>query len=126
MKEQPQGVPDEEEGAQGAPDENEGAQEAPPQNEQDEEQEEQEDQEASLMVDEAPPAHHHNLRGNPINYDHQFAHQFTQLAGIIAKGPRSDTAIDLQNHIMVVGLVFNQMGAGGSKTIQKPGHHRRM
>jgi hypothetical protein len=55
-----QGVPGKDEGAQGVPDENEGAQEAPPQNEQDEEQE---DQEAPLTVDEAPPPHHHNLRG---------------------------------------------------------------
>jgi hypothetical protein len=52
---------------------------APPQNEQDEEQE---DQEASLTVDEVPPAHHHNLRGNQISYDHRFAHRqgFTRLS----------------------------------------------
>ena len=98
-----------------------GAQGVPPQNEQNKEEE---DQEASLTVDEAPPAHHHKLGENKLKYDHCLIHNFTLLAGIIAKGPQIDMAVDLQNCIMAVGLVFNQMGAKagikqyGNKAIQ--------
>ena len=82
-----------------------------------------------MTVDEAPsaqvpPAHHHNLRENKLKYDQCLIHNFTQLAGIIPKGPQTDTAVDLQNRIMAMGLVFNQMGAKagikqyGNKAIQ--------
>jgi hypothetical protein len=51
------------------------------------------------------------VRKTKINYEHQYYHQFTQLAGIIPQGPQSDTATDLQNHILAVGSVFNQISA---------------
>jgi hypothetical protein len=52
------------------------------------------------------------LRCNALNYDKRLiATCLTQLGGIISKGPQTDTAVDLQNHISAVGMVFNQMGA---------------
>jgi len=74
-------------------------------------------QEASLTVDEAPPApappgHGHNLRGKALNYNKGLITTCsTQLAGIVPKGPQTNTTVDLQNHITAVGMVFNQMGA---------------
>jgi hypothetical protein len=129
------GVPDEDEGAPGAPGKDEGApgapgrdegaqgaQEAPPHNEEQVQNDEIEEQEAQEAVDEAPetvdeappvpPGHGHNLRGKKLNYDKRLiAICLTQLGDIVPKGARTDTAVDLQNHISVVGVVFNQMGA---------------
>jgi hypothetical protein len=52
------------------------------------------------------------LRGNALNYDKRLiATCLTQLGGIVSKGPQTDTAVDLKNHISAVGMVFNQMGA---------------
>ena len=109
------------EGAPGAPgrDEGEGG---PPRNEEQVQNDENEEQEAQEAVDEAPeavdeappapPGHGHNLRGNALNYDKRLiATCLTQLGGIVSKGPQTDTAVDLKNHISAVGMVFNQMGA---------------
>jgi hypothetical protein len=52
------------------------------------------------------------LRGKAHNYDKRLiATCLTQLGGIVPKGLQTDTAVDLQNHISAVGMVFDQMGA---------------
>ncbi len=104
----------EEEGAQEAPNEEEGAPEAP--NEEEEAQGahatvETVDEEEEETAEVEEPTPHYNLRGNRINYDHQFSHTFAQLAEIVPQGPSRCTATDLHNHILATGLVFNQMSA---------------
>jgi hypothetical protein len=97
----PNEVPDKDKGAQGTPNKDKGA----PNNNKE-------------------PPKCYNLQGNRIDYGYQFAHQFTQLDSIIPQGPQSNTATNLQNDILAVGLVFNQMGAKvgvkkyGNKAIQ--------
>jgi hypothetical protein len=114
-----QGAPGQQnQGSQGAPiditlDENQGAQGAP---EEPQVTTEEEAQPTTVNEDEEHTAEtttqqRYNLRGHKISYDHRYAHQFTLLNGIVPKGPTTDTKTDLQNHILAVGLVFNQMSA---------------
>jgi hypothetical protein len=57
--------------------------------------------------------------GKSDQLEHRCAHQFTQLAGVIPQGPKTDTATDPQNHILAVGFMFNQMGAkAGAKNTE--------
>jgi Reverse transcriptase (RNA-dependent DNA polymerase) len=48
------------------------------------------------------------LRGNKIDYAYKFA--FTQLSDIKVKGPTSNIATNLRNHVAATGFCFNQMG----------------
>ena len=60
-----------------------------------------------------PPPHKYNLRGNKIDHSFRFNQQqssFTQKAEYVPLGPNHDPLTDIQNHIMAVGMVFNQMG----------------
>jgi hypothetical protein len=50
---------------------------------------------------------HYNMRGKKVNP----SVQFTQLNDIEPKGPVSDTASDLRNHILATGFIFSQMSA---------------
>jgi hypothetical protein len=60
-----------------------------------------------------PPRHHYNLRVNKIDHSFRFNQQqssFTQKTEKVPLGPDHDPLTDIQNHIMAVGMVFNQMG----------------
>jgi Reverse transcriptase (RNA-dependent DNA polymerase) len=50
----------------------------------------------------------YNLRGNRMNFSHKYV--FLQHPEVTPKGPQSDTATDLRNHVMATGFLFNQMG----------------
>jgi hypothetical protein len=62
----------------------------------------------SLDTEETQIPQHFNLRGNKIDYAYKFA--FTQLSDTKAKGPTSNVAMDLRNHVAATGFCFNQMG----------------
>jgi hypothetical protein len=102
-------APNKDKGAQGAPNDNEEAQGAP--NESDKEAQGASNEDENKAHQTSEPTKRHNLRGKAISYEHQHAHQFTQLACVIPQGPKTDTATDLQNHVLAVGFMFNQMGA---------------
>jgi N-acetylglucosamine-6-phosphate deacetylase len=78
-----------------------------------------ETEDVPVFVDNTQPQPRYNLRGKRINYDHRYDHQFTQVTAILPKKPQTNPVIDLQNHILVAGLIFNQMG--GKKGIKLHG-----
>jgi hypothetical protein len=54
----------------------------------------------------------YNLRGKKINYAHKYANmQFTQVGEITPKKPAQQTGVDLHNHLVTTGFLFNQMTA---------------